>query len=390
MRQHADGFQLTEKNGRTGMIRNDEQAIAVSDAFYSAALDGSWYSALEGLAAATGSRIGELISVGSNATVPINIMTNIDPAAQQAFVDCGGGDPRINPRVNAGMNAPVLKVLAECDFMSPDEHERHPHYLEFAHPWDIPFICLTTLARNEDMLIGLAVGRSQSEGHISREQRAVFTSIAPHVRAAVRMQMALENEGAALLTGAMEAMSTPAFVCDRTGRVQAMTPSAEAMVANGRKLQLQSGKLSAGLAADSASLKNAIDLAAGESPRLSARLPRTVIVRSGERDASPLVLDVIALPARALEFCFAPRVLVVVHGSQGGADARRRTVLKSVYGLTAAETEVALQLAQGSATEAIAANRVVAVDTVRAQIKSILAKLGLSRQIELVARLNQL
>lgn len=373
------------------MIRNDEQVIAVSDAFYSAALGGgSWYSALEGLAAATGSRMGELISVGSNATVPINIMTNIDPAARQAFEDCGGGDPRINPRVNAGMNAPVLKVMAECDFMTPDEHKRHPHYLDFAHPWDVPFICLATLERDEDMLIGLAVVRSQSEGHISSEQREVFTRLAPHVRAAVRMQRALENEGAVLLTGAMEAMSTPAFVCDRTGRVQAMTPSAEAMVANGRKLQLQSGKLSAALATDSASLKDAIGLAASESSNLAARLPRTVIVRSGERDASPLVMDVIALPARTLEFSFAPRVLVVVHGSQGGADARRRTVLKSVYGLTAAETEVALQLAQGNATEAIAGNRVVAVDTVRAQIKSILAKLGLSRQIELVARLNQL
>jgi DNA-binding CsgD family transcriptional regulator len=31
----------------------------------------------------------------------------------------------------------------------------------------------------------------------------------------------------------------------------------------------------------------------------------------------------------------------------------------------------------------------VVVDTVRAQIKSILAKLGFTRQIELVARLNQ-
>jgi DNA-binding CsgD family transcriptional regulator len=372
------------------MIHGEEQVIAVSDAFYAAALGrGSWYSALEGLAAATGSRVGQLISLGSNATVPINVMTNIDPAAHQAFLDCGGGDPRINPRVNAGASAPIHKVLAECDFISADEHRRHPHYDEFARPWDIPFICLTTLARDEDMLIGLAVARSQSEGHISSEQRAVFSSLAPHVRAAVRMQMALEEEGAALLTGAMEALSTPAFVCDSTGRVKAMTPSAEAMVARGRSLQLQGGKLSAALAADSASLKDAIELAACEPSSLAARLPRTVIVRCGEQDAMPMVLDVIALPARTLEFCLAPRVLVVVHGTQG-ADSRRRKVLKSVYGLTAAETDVALQVAQGRTTEAIAAARGVVVDTVRAQIKSILAKLGFTRQIELVARLNQL
>ena len=47
-------------------------------------------------------------------------------------------------------------------------------------------------------------------------------------------------------------------------------------------------------------------------------------------------------------------------------------------------------MAQGHTAESIAATRSVAIATVRAQIKSILAKFGLTRQIELVAQLGQL
>jgi DNA-binding CsgD family transcriptional regulator len=57
--------------------------------------------------------------------------------------------------------------------------------------------------------------------------------------------------------------------------------------------------------------------------------------------------------------------------------------------MTSAETDIALQLSEGKSAEAIAENRGVSVGTVRAQIKALLAKAGLSRQIELVARLNQ-
>ena len=88
--------------------------------------------------------------------------------------------------------------------MTPEEHATHPHYNEFARPWDIPYICLATLESRKELLIGLAVVRSEREGHITSEQREVFASLAPHVRAAVRMQVALEGNGAVLLKGGLD------------------------------------------------------------------------------------------------------------------------------------------------------------------------------------------
>jgi len=79
----------------------------------------------------------------------------------------------------------------------------------------------------------------------------------------------------------------------------------------------------------------------------------------------------------------------VARGARG-SNARRAVTLQAVYALTSAESEIAQQLAAGQSTEFIAANRGVAVGTVRAQIKAIMAKIGVSRQVELVVRLSQL
>jgi DNA-binding CsgD family transcriptional regulator len=376
------------------LVRDDGHWVQLTDRFHAAAIDGKgWYPALEGLAEATGSVSGELICLGNDAAVHLNIMTNTSPELLEAFVAGAGGDPTVNPRVKAGMEAPVLQPRAESDFITPDEHKRHPHYQEFARPFDIPYICLATLDRPQDGLIGLAVTRTEKQGHINAQQRHVFASLAPHVRAAVRTHIALEGHGDALLSGALEAISIPAFICDGAGRVRELTPAAEAVVSSGRGLQLRGGSLRACLPADTQALTDAIANAVSKLGRGSVAGPRngTVIVRRSAQDTAPLLLDVIALPHHRFGFTFVPRVLVLLRGEGVSvANDRRTTILRSVYGMTAAETEIALELLAGKSPEDIAAGRAASVATVRTQIKSVLTKAGARRQIELVARLGRM
>lgn len=370
------------------MLSSEEQALAVADQFYSAALgDGSWYEALDGLARATGSRSGQMISINSNGALPFNLVTNIDPTCTADFEAVRGGDPEWSPRVKAGIQAPILKAVAENDFITPDEHRRHLHYQVFARPWDIPYICLTTLDRRDGVVIGLAVCRSEREGHINSAQRAVFTAIVPHARAAARMHVALQDEAASLATGLFESLSLPAFLCDCSGRVEKITPAAESLIVRGRNLQIRGGYLKAVNAADHGDLMQAVATAA-DGPGVAARVPRSIVVRSDHPGTPPLLLDVIRLPARSREFGVTSRVLVLAQGA-ANAESRRRALLQTVYRLTAAETEVALCIGQGHSAEAIAAARGVAVATVRVQIKGILTKFGLRRQVELVAHLAQ-
>lgn len=370
-------------------IRDDEHWLQLTDEFHAAAIDPDrWLGALSAFASATGSQHGQLVCMGEDASMTFNLLTDVDPDLPGAFLAAGGADPNINPRRRAGISRPPLSVIAESDFITADACKRDAHYQEFAIPWDVPYICLTTLERRAGLLVGLAVVRSKRQGHIDDVGRRAFSSIAPHVRAAVRTNLMLADQWSAVACDAFEMLSIPAFACDRTGRVRRMSPSAEALVACNRGLELKLGKLSASRAAESVTLANAIE-AAGKERRVGASASHVAIVHGAEQ-AQPLVLDVLPLPSRALVSTFDARVLVLVRGVGANGDKRRSTLLQTIYGMTAAETEIALQLAQGKLPEVIAKQRNVSIGTVRAQIKALLAKAGVSRQVELVARLNQL
>jgi DNA-binding NarL/FixJ family response regulator len=368
------------------MIRHNEQWLSTVDALQSAAVGvQSWETALQSFADATGSRSAQLAGFDSNTALAFNIMTNVDPELSKAVA----GTVSVNPRVKPVSEAPVLKVIAEADFMVPEEWRRNPFYQEIAVPWDCPFIAMTNLERQKNTFIVLAAVRSQREGHITTQQREYFAALAPHVRTAVRMHLALEGRGTAVLVGAMEALAIPVFVCDRSGCVKSLTQAAEDLVTSGRGLQLKAGQLLASERADARALGNAIDAAVVGHVVAITPVMRTVVVRGRDHNASPLVLDVFPLPVQPYQFTFSPRVLVVAR-SPRGEKAKRTAILQATYALTSAEVQITEYLAEGDSAEFIAARRDVSVATVRTQIKAIMAKLGVSRQIELVVRLGKL
>jgi DNA-binding CsgD family transcriptional regulator len=233
------------------------------------------------------------------------------------------------------------------------------------------------------------VRREGADDTAEKLGRTVTTEIriASLVSAAVPAQMALES--AALLTSAMEALSIPAFVCDAEGAVRALTATAEALIQSDCGLGLTLHRLCADNVVESQAIDDAIAAAAVAHTQGGRPMHRTVVVRGGRIKGPPLVLEVIPLPRPACELDLAPRVLVIARGARVQSE-RRAAVVQAAYGLTAAETQVAIQLGAGETPQAIAAARGVAVGTVRAQIKTICSKLGVSRQTELIARLNDL
>lgn len=204
---------------------------------------------------------------------------------------------------------------------------------------------------------------------------------------AVRTQMHLES--AALLSEAMEALSIPAFVCDGAGTVRAFTTTAEALLRADRGLCLKLNRLCTDNLVESQAIEDAIAAAALAHTPAAPPVHRMIVVRGGRIEGPPLVLEVIPLTRREHDLDLAPRVLVVARGTKVPSE-RRTAVVQAAYGLTVAETKIAIQLGAGETPQGIAAARGVAVGTVRAQIKTICAKLGVRRQTELVARLNDL
>lgn len=342
----------------------------------------AWDAALDGLAAVTGSTGAQLIGLGSEATVPFNVMTGVPAETGEAFVAVGGGDPAVNSRVRVGMQAAELVVLDETAFTTAADMRLNPEYAEWIRAWDMHHTCLTNLVKEPDRHAGLALLRNERQGNVTDDQKRAFAALAAQARVAVRTQMALEAQGAQLLAGALEVVRATAFFCDDFGRVRGMTASAEALLSAGDVLRLHRGMLTTVCEAD----RRGLEVAMGEA--LAGGAPAFAVAARRLNTDDRVFIEVAPLPSSNTPG-FGPRALVVVH-EPGADEARVAAAAGSLFGLSASEAAIAAQLAAGRSPAAIAHDRRVSLGTVRTQVRRIYEKVGAASQLELAARLPRL
>lgn len=363
----------------------DGRILQLADGFADAAVDPSrWMDALQALAEATGSARGQLIGIGGDAAVPFNWVNDFPQHAFDEFVAMDGGSPLVNPRVAAALGSPVLAVRSEADYREVRPLLASDIYLDFCRDYDLPHGCQTKLFESDGGLVGLAMLRREADGETEAQDRALFAAVAPYVRSAVRMQMALEKDAPRLVAGALDQVAAAVFICARDGQVLARTQAAQAIVDAGR-LAISAGTLRLAHRAEQDSLVKAI-------ARHGAPIPaplETLTVQTGTAAALPLLLDIVALPRGPWTIDRSPRVLVIARGA-GQWHSSAPAVLQALFALSPAEADVALRLARGQPRTEIAGERSASLETVRSQIKLIFAKLGIAREVELVAMLGQL
>lgn len=365
------------------MIRDEAHFRGLAERFTAAALGGSWEHALDGLADATASPSAQLIGVGSEAAVPFNWITNLDPEALVEWFEMNGADPAVNPRVRAGLTSAELKVMSDEEFAT-EEELNSPVYQLYTR-YGINRSCQTTLLRQAGFVVGMAALRGDRQGPLSTEDRRAFKLLGAHARAAIGLQLALEEQAPALIAGAFESLSVAAFICDRDGVVRSLTPAAEALVAAQQHLALSDGRLRALHRQDQRRLAEAIAEAGARWPNTPMGQEFAVRPPGG---GPTLLLQVAPLPKRDHAFRFHAATLVVARSAP--ALTGRGPRLQAQYGLTPAESEIALAIARGLTLADIAGKREVSVGTLRSQLKSIFGKVGVNRQAELAARLNEL
>jgi DNA-binding CsgD family transcriptional regulator len=364
----------------------------VENAFLAAPFEADgWNGALRLLARRTGSSRAQLLGIGDEAAL-FNFMPDIDPAYQREFLEIEAWRPEVNWRV-AASGCP-LEILSEAHYDVARQHSGTDEYEEHIRRWDGVHGCQTALVAGEGLLVGLAALRSERDGRTGRRDRKLFAAGATWALAAVRMQQAMAQRGAAMTVGAFDAIGIAAFLIDRHGAVAVLSAAAEAIVGarGGGALCLRRGRLGAARRDTDpllqAALARALDGASAEGASAEGAMQQYWIGSPKEGEGG-LLCELFRLPRREWDFGFEPRVLVVARRA-ADIPAMRTAPLRAALGLTAAEAEIALRLANGEAREAIAATRGTSAQTLGTQVKSILRKSDVGREAELAALVNRL
>lgn len=206
-----------------------------------------------------------------------------------------------------------------------------------------------------------------------------------HLGRSVRLGRQVQISQAALDAVDQLVATTPhrLFFTDVHGRIQRMSPLAEAMLGAGAALRSVNGVLTATLPDEDAALRRLIAQAGSRDPATAAG----GAMRLRGTGGASYGLDVAPLgPRSSATWSTEPIILITV--ASGPAPALPTELrLRRRFGLTPAETRVALAIAQGGTLREVADGAAISIHTVRAQLSTIFAKTGCRRQADLIRTL---
>jgi DNA-binding CsgD family transcriptional regulator len=270
-------------------------------------------------------------------------------------------------------------VARDFDFISPDEMRRHPYYQEFLRPVGLQYFAGIKMAAGDDLWC-VSIQRSPQQGPFSPNQMRKLALLSGRFSSAGALARALGFSTAKAVMETFELTKSAVALLNRRGEVLLLSQAAEALL--DPELQVVEKRLTSRDRNATATLDRALHSLLWSSTA-STLLPPVMLPRSRRR---PLVAYPIKLSAMSVNVFADYRALLVM------VDPEQRPVLsqgllKSAFGLTAAEARLANRLSAGEALERVADELQISKETVRNQLKSVFQKTGVHRQSDLVALL---
>ena len=224
----------------------------------------------------------------------------------------------------------------------------------------------------------------------SSERVETLARILPHIRQYVRIRLALVGAQAlgTTMAGLLENTRCGIVQLDRRGRIVELNERARSLLRSGQGLSDVRGQLRARIPEEDARLQRIL---AGALPRSGGPGTSASMAVTRPVDLPPrIVLHVSPVGDRLLyqgASEVAAVVLLVEPETRMTSDPE---LVGSALGLTAAESRVAVMLAEGCTLRDIAAATGRSTGTVRWHLQQIFEKNGISRQVELVQLVRSL
>lgn len=278
-------------------------------------------------------------------------------------------------------------LFTEQTLVTPEAMRRSPLVQELLQPNGLgPILGGPAHVCASGPLVELAFYRVPAAEPFGRAEMRLLRAVTPHLRRACRLRLRIgDRSGHPIWTEAvLNGLSWGVVLLDEAGRIVMENREASRILQLGDGLCRQSGHLHAS--------------GPEEAHRLNAAIgdPRRQHVRGGDlrvartSGSPPFLVTVIPIPRRDVSTAGAPRVRTAVHLLDPLARPQHdRGRLAAMFGMSGAESAVALELTRGLSLAQIADQQGVAISTIRSQLLALFAKTGTNRQSHLVALVSR-
>ena len=283
------------------------------------------------------------------------------------------------------VSLPLDKVIALEDILPDKDLVTSDYYLHYLKPINLFRILGVDTSEPGGMLARLRFSRRASEPRFKATERQLLTLLTPHLSRAIEIYAKLNRMTSErdLYAGAVNQLSVASIILDEQGRMLTTNAVGRALLDQGEGLSLRDGHLHIEGRNINKELQEALTSIIREQLHGETSMVRALRVpRPGGR--SDLGLVVRPVPASQWsEGQVSPSAAVFI-SDPDLQESTSQPILGALFELTPAEANLATVLARGLNLAQVSVAQNVSQHTARAQLKSIFAKTGVSRQAELV------
>lgn len=277
-------------------------------------------------------------------------------------------------------------VIARSEFIQDRDYQNSEYFQDFGRRWRINDLLGGYFMKTPSCNARIGVHRPVGEPTFGPEDKLLMSRLMPHLHRAFQISRHIQQIKAQQMAGqhAFDHIPFGVVFVDGGGKPVAANRRAEDMSRKDSGIRIRDEGLSTGSPQTTQALHHLIRQATGHEDGKSY----SGGVLSVERPQSTLPLSVMVAPVNAGQSLFGrdnEQATAVVFISDPLQEQHvSAEILSLLYGLTKAEARLARELALGRTLDEISDRHQVSKHTLRAQLKAIFGKTGLTRQAELV------
>lgn len=360
------------------MLDATEFGDAVAMLYEAAAVPEVWPAAITRLSEMAGCYGGLLFTHSPHGTNWVSC-DRIRPIVQQ-FIDDGW--MQRNDRMNGLLAHCGTGFVGDHDVFSDEDMATMPVYRDFLVPNGFGWAAATHVRSASGDNIILSLERRYDRGPVTRREIEVLDGIRPHLARAAVLASKLQMQRAQASLASFEKAGSPAALVGADGTATAANPSFEKLfgqvIIRARdKLALNDGRANGLL---QRALSDIGQDRLGDTR--SIPVPR-------KDDAAAFIIHILPIRRQALDVFSRAQAMLVVTTSDRSLQIEA-SLLCELYDLTRAEAAVANRILEGLSINDIAVAHHVSRETVRTQVKKVLAKTGCESQADFIRRLAPL
>lgn len=356
-------------------------------AIYDATLnDSDWSQFLEKAAEATHSDAAAMLMVSRDGVSKEFCFTyNLD---KETIQDYKKQFSSLAPLLSSLKKYPNKGGSNECGIFSLDNLRTEPLYRELLESHGFSYFLGNVVTGKREYAILFALARYSSSGEYTQAELDLVNDVFPHLKRALRISLRLieTNQFRTVCGDLLNRLNVGVILVDSKGKYILSNHKASALIAkNGSGVTISGGKIRVSNIKKNELLNNLISRAIEENGNLEEMSGAMTIQR--ENLIAPLrVLVKPILPSMQATDDNGNRACAIVFL---GEDERETEFypedVMSLYGLTQAESRLAISIANGLSLNEAAEKYQVSKNTLRSQLRTIHAKMGIKRQNELVS-----